>query len=152
MNASARQVGGSHYVSDFQHWDYCVIVNVPNLEYAASKYVLRWRKKNGFVDLEKAKHYIEKRLESFHSYIGVLKGANKKTELFNRMCLANDSTPEEVIIMDAIMHWKRPDQLIETLAMIDRYIHQEKRKEKAKKETEGEATRAYVDQDQQRPT
>ena len=52
MRASDRQVGGNHYEAEVQHWDYAVRSETPNLEYAASKYVARWRNKNGVQDLE----------------------------------------------------------------------------------------------------
>lgn len=61
MSANARQVGGAHYQTGAtQHWD------LLHPEYHignATKYLSRWRKKNGLQDLEKASHYIEKLLE-----------------------------------------------------------------------------------------
>lgn len=140
MSANDKQVGGTHYKSSYAHWDYCIETNVPNLEYAASKYVLRWRKKNGLVDLEKAKHYIEKRLECFNSYRGILRAANKKPELFEKMCEANGSTPKEKRIMDDIMHWKAPVHLVNALIAINQLIVENTPEE-------GEATSAYVNQD-----
>ena len=83
-NPNERQVAGSHYKSKgVQHWDYCVVANVPNLEYASSKYLTRWRSKNGIQDLEKAQHYMEKRLDSIMHYRGCVRGARKSKDLFN---------------------------------------------------------------------
>lgn len=61
MNANDRQVGGDHYkTGGAQHWD---MFGPEYLIGCATKYVARWRKKNGVQDLEKALHYSEKLLE-----------------------------------------------------------------------------------------
>jgi len=54
------QYGGTHYKSEFQHWDLIVLYNVGYLEGNVTKYLTRWKDKNGLEDLKKAKHYIEK--------------------------------------------------------------------------------------------
>jgi hypothetical protein len=66
MIANNKQIGGQHYavVKGAQHWDYMITHDVPYLESACSKYLLRWRKKNGLQDLEKAIHFLEKIIES----------------------------------------------------------------------------------------
>ena len=60
-NPNEKQIGGAHYASSYQHWDY-VRQALQNryLEGCASKYIARYKKKNGLQDLEKAKHYLEK--------------------------------------------------------------------------------------------
>lgn len=63
MNANSRQVGGSHYQSAYQHWDMVEDHNVGYLEANAGKYLVRWRKKGGIQDLEKARHYLVKLME-----------------------------------------------------------------------------------------
>lgn len=128
MKASDRQVGGSHYRTKsggVGHWDYCIETNVPYLEGCASKYLTRWRDKNGLQDLEKACHYIERRLEAFHSFKGVLRGANKNKPLFEKFILDNGIPNEEAEIVNCIMHWKRPDQLIAALSAIQMIIRKE---------------------------
>ena len=63
MAANDRQVGGKHYASAIQHWD---IVAEHELDYFQAqiiKYIMRWKKKNGFEDLCKAQHFLEKYLE-----------------------------------------------------------------------------------------
>lgn len=58
------QVGGNHYKSDpIEHWTYVMENNIPYMEAQIIRYVVRWRKKNGMQDLEKAKHYLEKLIE-----------------------------------------------------------------------------------------
>lgn len=61
IKANDRQVGGDHYKgSDYQHWDFANDIKMLYLPGVASKYVSRWRKKNGAEDLEKAIHYLDK--------------------------------------------------------------------------------------------
>jgi len=55
-----KQVGGDHCLgASMQPFDVIDIFGLNFYEGSAVKYLLRWRKKNGVEDLEKAKHYIE---------------------------------------------------------------------------------------------
>lgn len=63
--ANAKQVGGDHYKTAYEHWDLIEDFRLPYLVGCATKYVARARKKNGKQDLEKAIHYIEKMGERF---------------------------------------------------------------------------------------
>jgi Protein of unknwon function (DUF3310) len=62
MIANKTQVGGDHYQGgDYQHWDMCAtFYGEAFFKCTASKYVIRWRKKNGAEDLNKALHYLLK--------------------------------------------------------------------------------------------
>jgi len=65
-NANTKQVGGSHYktAGAQQHWDVAAhLYGEAHFKCTATKYISRWRKKNGVQDLEKSKHYLEKLLE-----------------------------------------------------------------------------------------
>lgn len=65
MQANDIQVGGSHYASPYQHWDFVAeALQGRYLEGQITKYVYRWRKKNGTQDLEKALHFTNKLLET----------------------------------------------------------------------------------------
>lgn len=55
-----EQVGGNHYEADYQHWDWAPETGLPYLEGCATKYLDRWRKKDGKIGLEKAISYLEK--------------------------------------------------------------------------------------------
>jgi hypothetical protein len=62
---NTRQVGGEHYkAAGLQHWDWVIANNLGYLEGQITRYISRWRKKNGVQDLEKALHYAEKLEES----------------------------------------------------------------------------------------
>lgn len=63
MTSNERQVGGSHYRASFQHWDWVSILDFPYLPAQVTKYITRWRKKNGLQDLEKAHHFLAKFIE-----------------------------------------------------------------------------------------
>lgn len=60
MSANNRQVAGSHYRGDYQHWDFVVDARMGYHAGNATKYIARHRKKHGTEDLKKALHYIEK--------------------------------------------------------------------------------------------
>ncbi len=62
--ANATQVGGTHYQSAYQHWDLVAeYLGSGYFKGVISKYVTRWRKKNGKEDLQKARHYLVKLIE-----------------------------------------------------------------------------------------
>lgn len=68
LSVDQQQIGGSHYkVSDesAQHWNLLPTLNFGHEYYTgqASKYLTRWRKKNGLPDLLKGQHFIEKLLD-----------------------------------------------------------------------------------------
>ncbi len=66
MSANEMQHGGDHYKmgGQCQHWDFVEANGLGYLEGCASKYVSRWRRKNGVEDLQKADHYIMKLIET----------------------------------------------------------------------------------------
>ena len=64
-SANDIQHGGTHYRTEYQHWDL-----LPDMHYSeeyylgcATKYVTRYKKKNGIEDLRKAHHFISKLIE-----------------------------------------------------------------------------------------
>ena len=62
-HANEKQVAGTHYRSPIQHWDYVVANNLDYFQGQITKYVTRWRNKNGITDLLKAQHFLEKYIE-----------------------------------------------------------------------------------------
>lgn len=63
MSANDRQVGGDHYRSPMQHWDFVWANNLDYFQGQITRYVTRWRNKDGLEDLYKAKHFLEKYIE-----------------------------------------------------------------------------------------
>ncbi len=78
MSANDKQVGGEHYKSKngLQHWDLVEMFNLGYLIGCATKYLFRWRNKNGVEDLRKAVHYIEKQIETEEKKQDDYKGAD----------------------------------------------------------------------------
>ena len=60
MEANEYQIGGNHYQGEYQHWDFVCDTDSHYLLGCATKYIARWRKKNGIQDLRKASHYLTK--------------------------------------------------------------------------------------------
>lgn len=111
--ANQMQVGGTHYQSDYQHWDWAINIRLGYLESAATKYVTRWRGKNGVQDVEKAIHYLIKAKEAWAD------GRYINRSLFNdpqhmdhaikqtrRWLVANDIVGLEAQFMEAAASWK----------------------------------------------
>lgn len=62
MEVNSYQVGGTHYKSRYEHWDWVIDIQMGYLEGCATKYATRWRHKDGLKDLHKALHYVNKLL------------------------------------------------------------------------------------------
>lgn len=72
--ANQQQVGGLHYRTPMQHWDWVVANDLNYFEGQITKYVARARKKNGVEDLLKAKHFLEKYIEIYPEVTSNMKG------------------------------------------------------------------------------
>lgn len=63
-SANSRQPGGNHYMKrKIQHWDFVVSHDYGYLEGQVTKYVFRWKDKNGLQDVQKAEHFLQKLVE-----------------------------------------------------------------------------------------
>lgn len=67
MNASDTQVGGTHYQLAIQPWDYIAANGLGYFEGNVVKYVSRWKSKGGVEDLRKARHYLDKLIETLEA-------------------------------------------------------------------------------------
>ena len=109
--ANEVQIGGAHYKSSegLQHWDLIETYRVGYLEGNASKYLTRWRKKNGIQDLEKSAHYLRKlyecRAELSHEE-QVARHPDVPYFVISAFSVANGLTAEEEHIMRYILAWK----------------------------------------------
>lgn len=64
MSANDTQVGGDHYkMKTIQHWDVVALFDLDYFQGQITKYVFRWKKKNGLQDLKKALHFLQKYIE-----------------------------------------------------------------------------------------
>lgn len=61
------QVGGSHYKKvppEFQHWNLVLVHRWDYFQAQAIKYIMRYKEKNGIQDLKKARHFVDKMIET----------------------------------------------------------------------------------------
>lgn len=64
--ANETQVGGTHYKRDDngeEHWDRVNRLGLDYFQGQITKYVERWKLKNGLEDLNKARHFLDKYIE-----------------------------------------------------------------------------------------
>lgn len=67
--ANKKQVAGTHYRGEIQHWDYAAANQFDYFQGQITKYIHRWKKKNGLQDLLKAQHFLEKYIEVHKQFI-----------------------------------------------------------------------------------
>lgn len=67
---NTRQVGGEHYKSAYQHWDFIAQTGLGYFPAQITRYVMRAWKKNGRQDMEKALHYAEKLRSLYNGELG----------------------------------------------------------------------------------
>lgn len=64
LSANSHMYGGVHYKKmKIEHWDFILANSIPYMEAQIIKYVSRWRDKGGMLDLEKARHFLDKLME-----------------------------------------------------------------------------------------
>lgn len=65
LNANTYMIGGTHYqdIDGEQHWDRVARLQLDYFQGQITKYVERWKKKNGLEDLKKAQHFLQKYIE-----------------------------------------------------------------------------------------
>lgn len=131
MSVNEIQIGGDHYkISQYQHWDWVIDVRLPYLEGNATKYLSRWRNKNGVLDLEKAEHYVAKIRESFlagrHWNSSLLLAGGQdliasqvKTQSF--LETLSDATAEELFLIEMCAAWKDESDLSFLLARLSAF-------------------------------
>jgi hypothetical protein len=60
-----EQIGGKHYKKcAVQPWDYVIANDLDYFQGSIIKYVTRWKDKGGVEDLKKAKHFLDKYIET----------------------------------------------------------------------------------------
>lgn len=128
QRANARQVGGTHYKTAYEHWDFATDVGMGHLEGSATKYIARWRDKGGAIDLEKALHYVEKLEEVAPKIARPLRdlpghpyAIRGKAKEFARV---NHLTDEETHLVVELAAWQHPDDLGGLADRIRQYIAQ----------------------------
>lgn len=105
--ANKIQIGGDHYRSDYQHWDFVHEFGLDYYEGCASKYVTR-RKRKRMEDLRKAQHFLHKRKE----FPVMLRPVSAPEEVrIVQFCLANKLNVREMQIVGAIVERRYSDAI-----------------------------------------
>ena len=64
VHANEQQIGGEHYkAAAIEHWDLVTLLELDYFQAQITRYLLRWKTKNGVEDLLKAQHYLAKYIE-----------------------------------------------------------------------------------------
>ncbi len=126
-SANDYQHGGQHYRrGGYQHWDF---VNDTGMDYYqgnATKYVSRWRNKNGIEDLKKAEHYLTKakELQDSKSEAAIERDRHTCTSMFWRFAVDNDLTFHE----GAIIYHTMVGDLWSAIQLLQMFIEEEEPK------------------------
>lgn len=121
MDANSRQIGGEHYKSAYQHWDFVRMLGLDYLPAQITRYLARWRKKNGIEDLEKAIHYLQKFMED-----ETVRRTHHRSHM-EQFILQNRLQEHERIVFNMLVNYKLGDedrlteaheQLTELLALV----------------------------------
>ena len=112
-SANEIQIAGDHYQGEYQHWDLVVDTNMHYLVANASKYVCRWRKKNGLQDLYKARHYAEKMIEcvSEHRIQPIRPLSDSQILLLSKFIKIQKLTMEEASVVELCVLWRNLNDL-----------------------------------------
>lgn len=134
MKANDMQVGGNHYRSDLQHWDVVSQYNVPYLEGCASKYVSRWRKKNGLQDLEKALHFATKLREVVLNPELRYAHGTVPYPVIERFVIANDLEMQERHVLLMLWSWSNVGDIDAAIVSINGLIREAQRAEEERRD------------------
>lgn len=122
-DANSKQVGGEHYRSEYQHWDFIELNGIGYLEAAATKYATRWRKKNGLEDLQKALHYTEKLIELHAAGRRLPRGIASAADVV-RFAEANELSATEITVVHSLSRWSCAADLLTAKEAIERLMKQ----------------------------
>lgn len=104
-----EQVGGTHYGTKYGHWDYCMDAQIEYLPGCATKYIYRWDKKNGIIDLQKALSFVDKMMT------GALGDRNHDVYihdgLMSRWFKENSVGAMEQLLCYEILNWRKLSDL-----------------------------------------
>lgn len=110
------QIGGSHYRSKAQHWDFVEQNGICYVLGCATKYVCRARKKNGAEDWQKAAHYLRKAKELYEDGVIARRARLVNVERFGR---ANELTEQEQGIIYLAVNFRCGAQLEQAARMCE---------------------------------
>ena len=93
------QIGGDHYVSDYQPWDFNEHNGLGGLECSIVKYICRYKVKgSAFGDMAKAIHYIDKLIDLRERVDRIPKGRASLADVAKFSQIQNLSTKEDTAL------------------------------------------------------
>lgn len=117
--ANDRQVGGDHYRRvnpAYQHWDMVADFDLNYYVAQATKYVSRWKDKDGLKDLAKAPHYIDKLIELYQqgrgSYVWIARAVTVPDRRLYDWCDGLRLSVDETAIMELAVCYANEDDLL----------------------------------------
>lgn len=129
MNSNTTQVGGNHYKgTTYQHWDFVTLALAGRyLEGNITKYIARWRKKNGLQDLQKARHYLTKLIEVYaHGDITPMDTSRMSPHhRAEHFCDVNGIDVTERMIILMVASWQNSFDLRNAARTLDALIEKE---------------------------
>lgn len=130
-SVNQQQVGGKHYkLKAFQHWDFVISNRLGYFEGQITKYICRWREKNGVQDLEKAMHYLAKLIGAIRA--GKLSPAGSGMPNCVDLSELKTSYPQlsiqELRAISLLCDYPAVEELFEVGALIDEVLETAKQK------------------------
>lgn len=142
-----RQIGGTHYGTGYGHWDYCKDLNVPYLLGCATKYLVRWRDKNGIEDLRKALSYLDKQMIDHENFRWVNPAnAPEGSQKLSRMLNENYVPDTEAMLIISILTYRDHQDLVIARMALSEFIENEERQAKFRSDMAAGANSAYTNQ------
>lgn len=142
MSVNEKQVGGSHYRSRVQHWDFVTLNGLRYLEGCATKYPTRWRGKHNYPqllrdvvacfgfqlptpqeDLSKSLHYVEKLIDLCEKGLVVPRESPTVVSV-EEFVEANKLSEDEAVIIDLLTNWQNVDHLKLALVKITKMVEE----------------------------
>jgi len=117
-NANTRQVGGEHYKSEYQHWDFVHDMALGYFEGQITKYISRHRRKNGAQDVQKAIHFATKLRELAERNRRSPVRSNPNVPLIEAYIRGNQLTPPEGVVIRSVCNWSTALDLAELTARL----------------------------------
>lgn len=134
----------SHYRSAYQHWDFALKVGLSYLEGCTTKYVTRWRKKEGMKDLWKAMQYLDKMIMT--GDYDIKRNNIAIDEELDRFATANDLEPIESHYIFVICTHRNEKSLKTARLILSKIMNEAKEKEE-QAETKLEISRPGTPED-----
>jgi len=123
FNPNEKQVGGSHYRAGFQHWDLVAYNHMGYFEAQITKYITRWKKKNGAQDVEKSCHYLEKLQSLLEAKVLEYPPARRIVKL-DEFAGQNKLSLLERLIFQIVMSYTSKEELLALKGYLDLLLEQ----------------------------